>query len=56
MTATVRNCRLAEVDLFVRQFAERAARCRGDHPGDMEDTPAPPWTDPDNPDERQEVQ
>jgi hypothetical protein len=42
---------LGEVDEFVRQFAERAERSWDATPGDLEDSPAPPWT-ADHPDEQ----
>lgn len=38
-----------EVDALVRAFLGRAERW-DEHPGDLEDTPADPWTDPDHPD------
>ncbi len=39
----------AETDVFIRAFADRAATW-DQHPGDLEDSPAAPWTDPDHPD------
>lgn len=39
----------AKVDALVRAFLDRAARW-DEHPGDLEDTDAEPWTDPDHPD------
>jgi hypothetical protein len=38
-----------QVDAFIRQFARRAATW-DDHPGDLEDGEAEPWTDPNHPD------